>query len=225
MEISLKRIKKSDGKTTLVEMLEQRVMYSADLIGTADLSDELTNGEELPRDGALPAPAPQPAADMPQQGALLRDTEARDDTADQDTTNIAAKAAVAPALSAFGVDQGEDQQSVTAAQILTDTGEPDEVPTPVADEVPDDQSAPAPNDQPLHLVFVDHDIDNIDTLLADVQRTQPEDVEWIVVELATDTDGVAQITEALDGVSGVDGIHILANTENSALSLGTSDIN
>ena len=76
---------------------------------------------------------------------------------------------------------------------------------------------------PLEVIFVDAGVENADVLLDDL-RSGSEDTQWLIVRLSANEDGVSQITKTLDGMSGVDAIHILSHGDGEGLQLGNQNL-
>ncbi|UCH17670.1 MAG: DUF4347 domain-containing protein, partial [Burkholderiales bacterium] len=94
----------------------------------------------------------------------------------------------------------------------------------------DDGSAPAAQavavereQQTRHeIVFVDAGVDNADALISQLQSDDTRSLE--VIRLRRDEDGVAQITAALNGRTGIDAVHLVSHGDTGALLLGTSRV-
>ena len=68
------------------------------------------------------------------------------------------------------------------------------------------------------IVFIDSNIDDIETLLAGIGPS----IEVVILD--PDTDGVEQIANVLEGREDVDGIHIIAHGRPGTLDLGTAKL-
>ncbi len=73
---------------------------------------------------------------------------------------------------------------------------------------------------PIEVVFVDAGVEDADTLLADLRGDRDGNVQWWIVRLSADSDGVQQITRSLASLSGVDAIHILSHGDGDGIALG-----
>ncbi|MCO8120950.1 DUF4347 domain-containing protein [Stieleria sp. TO1_6] len=74
------------------------------------------------------------------------------------------------------------------------------------------------------VVFVDQNVRDYETLVGGLREQDPGRIEWVVIEIAADSDGVKQITDSLQQLSGVDAIHLLGHSDSAGLQLGTSTL-
>ncbi|MEM9644880.1 MAG: DUF4347 domain-containing protein, partial [Planctomycetota bacterium] len=71
----------------------------------------------------------------------------------------------------------------------------------------------------LSVIFVDAGVDNVGTLLADLQAGTGN-TQFVVVHLAADENGIDAITDTLEQLSGVDAVHILSHGDGEGFQLG-----
>ncbi|PLK49628.1 cadherin domain-containing protein [Uliginosibacterium sp. TH139] len=87
-------------------------------------------------------------------------------------------------------------------------------------EPDEDASATTQSSQSSHaLIFVDASIEDVANLQADILRAQP-DAE--IIFLAADRNGITQISEALQGRTGISAIHLLVHGGDGSLQLGNT---
>jgi len=107
--------------------------------------------------------------------------------------------------------------------LLADTGDsgapsalhPDIVNSPVLD--PEANSLPSDRHE---LVIVDPSVQDYQQLLIDLEHSTPDAAQFDVLMLSGDSDGIDQISEALQGSSQLDAIHILSHGNDAAVKLG-----
>ncbi|MEO1526920.1 MAG: DUF4347 domain-containing protein, partial [Planctomycetota bacterium] len=80
------------------------------------------------------------------------------------------------------------------------------------------------NERRLEIVIVDSNVEDRDALLQGLRDGADDDTEWLVFELDADRDGIEQITESLDGLSGVDAIHLVSHGDGSGIQLGNTEL-
>ena len=76
----------------------------------------------------------------------------------------------------------------------------------------------------IEIIFVDHGIENHESLIADIQNRSTSERQTEIVLVDGRSDGVLQITEALSGYSDVDAIHIISHGEAGQLNLGNAQL-
>ena len=74
--------------------------------------------------------------------------------------------------------------------------------------------------QPLQVVFVDEGVQDRDVLVQDLVTNGDAEVQWLVVELSSEADGIAQVTSVLSQLSGVDAVHIVSHGDGNGIQLG-----
>ena len=74
------------------------------------------------------------------------------------------------------------------------------------------------------LIFIDGSVENSDQLLADLQDDDSSNIEWIIVELDSSRNGIEEITETLEGVVDIDAIHIISHGDGQGIQLGTEKL-
>ncbi|QEF96415.1 Cadherin domain protein [Stieleria maiorica] len=74
----------------------------------------------------------------------------------------------------------------------------------------------------LEVVFVDAGVEDADVLLAGLRDSAADGTQWSIVRLSSDEDGIAQITRALDQLSGVDAVHLLSHASGEGIQLGNT---
>uniref|UniRef100_UPI0035622634 DUF4347 domain-containing protein n=1 Tax=Stieleria sp. TaxID=2795976 RepID=UPI0035622634 len=72
----------------------------------------------------------------------------------------------------------------------------------------------------LEVVFVDQGVEDADILLDGLRDNSLEGTQWLVIRLSSDDDGISQISQVLETVSGVDAIHILSHGDGQGIQLG-----
>ena len=77
---------------------------------------------------------------------------------------------------------------------------------------------------PLQVVFVDAAVDDSQTLIDDLLQKSDGDVQWLVVRLAADSDGLSQIGSTLEQLSGVDAVHIVSHGDGTGIQLGNTHL-
>ncbi|MEL7336658.1 MAG: DUF4347 domain-containing protein, partial [Planctomycetota bacterium] len=87
--------------------------------------------------------------------------------------------------------------------------------------------APAGEDidpvRPLEVVFIDAGVEDAELLIDGIREGGSDDgVQWLVVTLSADADGVDQISETLARVSGIDAIHLVSHGDGSGIRLGNT---
>ena len=73
---------------------------------------------------------------------------------------------------------------------------------------------------PVEVVFVDSGVNDAQTLLDGLRDGGEEETQWLVFELASDQDGVEQITRTLSQLDSVDAIHIVSHGDGEGIQLG-----
>ncbi|MEM7256230.1 MAG: DUF4347 domain-containing protein, partial [Pseudomonadota bacterium] len=101
-----------------------------------------------------------------------------------------------------------DIQQTGGQPIATDTGDTEIPPKRVA----------------VLLAFFDTSLSAPDSLLSQVTPATGE-FEWITIPLGTDTNGVLEITETLQGIADLSGIHVFGAQSGNSLQLGSAVIN
>ena|GEM_PF-2044040 len=76
---------------------------------------------------------------------------------------------------------------------------------------------------PRELVIVDAGLEDVDSLVADLQRDAKRSIEIILID--RDEDAIARISEALAGHSALDALHIVSHGEDARLYLGRDSLN
>lgn len=66
------------------------------------------------------------------------------------------------------------------------------------------------NEFALNLVFFDSSVQNVPRILESLKATEPPEMDWLVFDLDANTDGVAEITDILDGITELSNIHIVS---------------
>ncbi|WP_145391305.1 cadherin-like domain-containing protein [Stieleria neptunia] len=74
--------------------------------------------------------------------------------------------------------------------------------------------------RPLEVVFVDAGVEDAETLLAGLRDPSADGTQWVIVRLSADENGIAQISQTLAELSGVDAIHILSHGDGDGIQLG-----
>ncbi|WP_323754632.1 DUF4347 domain-containing protein, partial [Marinobacter sp.] len=77
----------------------------------------------------------------------------------------------------------------------------------------------------LELVFVDADTPDYQQLVDDLLSNSDNSLRFEVIVLDNNSDGVEQITSALQGHQGVNAIHLIAHGEDGAVDLGNTQLN
>ena len=78
--------------------------------------------------------------------------------------------------------------------------------------------------QPLQVVFVDEGVQDRDVLVQDLVTNGDAEVQWLVVELSSEADGIAQVTSVLSQLSGVDAVHIVSHGDGNGIQLGDTQL-
>lgn len=75
---------------------------------------------------------------------------------------------------------------------------------------------------PIEVVFVDAAVEDADVLINGLRDSASEPIQWIVIELDGQRDGIDQITSALARLSGVDAIHLVSHGDGEGIYLGNT---
>ena len=75
------------------------------------------------------------------------------------------------------------------------------------------------------LIVIDAAVDNVDQLVDDIVNNGDSNTQYEVLLLDIDADGVAQITDQLDGDTIYEAIHVISHGTEDSLSLGNTDLN
>jgi len=212
-KIKTKPHKGADRRSLVVEQLEQRVLFSADTLPVFEtaatdepesdaLTDELYSGEKIgsPDVALLPDDNGHTLAEY-----LPAYTKIPDDFLSQ---VVEERSAVSP----LDASSNNEPQDVTFPGEKSSTDEPI---TP----------APIPGDKGSNVVFVDTTIDDTETLLEGITNNYSDSNEWLVITIDPDVDGIADITESLEGVADIDAIHIISHGDGNGFQLGNALIN
>jgi hypothetical protein len=205
--IPLKRKKSTERAQSLVEPLEQRIMFSADLTQPVDGPiDDLDTSESV--SGAALLQHLRHAVDSPPVPEVFPSTQ-------HDASQLQPRGDSEATDELQTSPAGEPLTAPTPLNLPdTDTEADGAVPDPDSPEGSDVVEMPlTPQFSALHIAFVDNTTDNADVLLAELQRDTPDETEWVTIPVDVHNDGVAEITEVLDGITDVEGIHILGNDE------------
>ena len=75
--------------------------------------------------------------------------------------------------------------------------------------------------EPIEVVFVDSGVEDSELLLQGL-RSQSDSTQWLVFEMNSTRDGVAQITATLKHLDGIDAIHLVSHGNGSGIQLGST---
>ena len=75
------------------------------------------------------------------------------------------------------------------------------------------------------LVVIDSQVGDVDSLVKDIRAQNSDEVEFDIAILASDANGIEQITKFLDGRECYDAIHIISHGSDGQLQLGNSSVN
>ncbi|QDV47196.1 Cadherin domain protein [Stieleria neptunia] len=78
--------------------------------------------------------------------------------------------------------------------------------------------------RPLEIVFVDAGVENAETLLAGLRDNSDDGTQWSIIHLSSDKDGIAQISQTLGNLSGVNAIHLLSHGNGDGIQLGNTQL-
>ena len=77
----------------------------------------------------------------------------------------------------------------------------------------------------LQIIFVDGGVENADELIREAREGIADDVTVEIYDLSTNRDGLVQISEVLEGRTGIDAIHIVSHGDEGEVRLGNTVIN
>ena len=80
-------------------------------------------------------------------------------------------------------------------------------------------------DVSLEVVFIDASVQDAGVLLAGLRGESANESQWLVIEIAADQDGIDQISQTLESLSGVNAVHILSHANGTGISLGATQLN
>ncbi|MGB7327196.1 MAG: DUF4347 domain-containing protein, partial [Rubripirellula sp.] len=135
--------------------------------------------------------------------------------------------AEAPSVDALLFDALDaDGQATDSTEAPSTQSAEQENPSPFGNGVLDAQTLDPT--RPIEVVFIDAGVDDADLLINDLisgDNDSQSDTQWMVIEIASNRDGVTQITEALNQLSSVDAIHLVSHGDGSGIQLGNAELN
>lgn len=123
----------------------------------------------------------------------------------------------ADAIAAALLSEIESEQQATDTPARTNPEDSREL--PVVDELP------AASNRLTEVIFIDTAIADADQLISDLRNSSPTEPERLIVELTADENGLDQISNALEPLSGVRAIHIISHGNGSGIQLGATQLN
>jgi len=219
-KIKIKPHKSADRRSLVVEQLEQRVLFSADTLpvfetAAADkpepdaLTNELYSGEKIGSSDSAPLP------DDTSHGLALHArayVKISDEFPSQDTDETSASST--HTISAIDEHLAQ-QESSPPKESASEESPTSELILPTPDV----------GDKGFNVVFVDSTIDDADALLEGITENYSDTDEWFVITIDSTVDGIADITESLEGVTDVDAIHIISHGDSNGFQLGSAQVN
>ncbi|MEL7334929.1 MAG: DUF4347 domain-containing protein, partial [Planctomycetota bacterium] len=112
--------------------------------------------------------------------------------------------------------------ALPAPELTTPDATPTEAPVTVDPQLVDDVAV-GNETQRKEVVFVDATVENVDALLDEIMQ-QRQGVSLELKLLSLGEDGVKQIAEEMNGMSGVDAVHIISHGNAGELQLGTGTL-
>ncbi len=220
---SISRIKpkcpKSIRKRPLVEPLEPRVLFSADFIpstqGDLNLADVY---ETDPNVSLIALQHGSNVSDVVSNAEPGTPDVQRDYAAARDQSTLGdrihfrneAESNLRDSNSATSQIYSAKDDSYPAAPITVNSSA-----DAISQATTDENALSA---QPLYLIIKDASVSNERAFIDELKRSQPDAVEWIEIAIDSDDDGVNELTDLLDGVTEISGIHIVSSgTESFAL--------
>ncbi|MEO1615987.1 MAG: DUF4347 domain-containing protein, partial [Planctomycetota bacterium] len=109
-----------------------------------------------------------------------------------------------------------------ATDTSTETTKLSDSQTAVLEQVSEGEAKTTPTliDERIEVIFVDHSVEDAETLLQDLRAGSDHSTRWEVISIASEEDGVTKITETLSNFAGVDAIHLISHGDGSGLTLG-----
>ena len=96
--------------------------------------------------------------------------------------------------------------------------------TAQVDQVPAQTQTQARTQGPTELVFIDERVPDADLLASDIAAQAAAGRDITVLRIGADVDGIAAITRALSGASGVTAVHVISHGGAGAVQLGASTL-
>ncbi|MCP4095370.1 MAG: DUF4347 domain-containing protein, partial [Planctomycetaceae bacterium] len=75
------------------------------------------------------------------------------------------------------------------------------------------------------LVVIDSQVGDVESLVKDIRAQNSDEIEFDIAILASDANGIEQITKFLDGRECYDAIHVISHGSDGQLQLGNSSVN
>ena len=86
----------------------------------------------------------------------------------------------------------------------------------------DGEATNAPVSNRVEVIFVDEGLQDVESLLGELQSGRDQPVEFLIHRLSSDQDGIEQISEHLDSISHVDAIHLLTHGSETGFQIGSA---
>ncbi len=178
-------------KSIVVEELEQRLLFSAEILSASLHGDNLPGSPELEQVDWSALPAKQGnSADMTVAAKKASLSEG-------DLSELIAESAI----------HNTDARQLENEDALAEGSTLETIETPALR---------------VEVIFIDAAVEDSKQLLSDVKATRSDQIEWKIVWLDAERDGIKHITESLAGVDNIDAIHIISHGDDQGFQLGNS---
>ncbi len=200
---TIKQKRTTTKKHIVIEALEQRFLFSADFFSSGLDGFHVTGLTEQPsQDWRITPQIPVDGLATPAANTFTLDSTAN-------------KYSIA-----FNNATSNDTGNAQRADHLTPLAASDPPYTKVASDP--SQAAEDFAERDLEVVIIDAGVADSQKLLSDLKTTRPDQVEWKIISLDADQDGIRDITQTLHGMSGIKAIHILSHGDSQGFQLGSS---
>jgi len=231
-----KKHNKYNNKRAVVEQLEPRILFSVDFLSaslTVDATAEdatrqrqwvspLENPDESVPDALFTDPAPQTT--MPPDAERAPGGQASPPNGGQALHGLASHDSAPPNGGHQALHGLEGQASALPPSSATET-QASTVESGHESAVDDAADPGAVHiDHHIEFVFVDAAVANADTLLDGMRESADPDIDWKIVWLDAESDGVDQITNTLAGLTGIDAVHLLSHGDGNGIQLGSTTL-
>ena len=243
MKAKKKHPKSVRSNSGVLEQLEARILFSADLFSTLLDSDDKSESAASDTEG-LDSLLENPTAITSALDKIKLDEQNEKNHSSNSTRAPSVPTSVAESISEEQFESThntEQQHTVTALKSdklsknadstiglsdATHTESPGLYIFDSNEEGAVDDALETTLDKPerTELIFIDGSVEDSDQLLGELRDGDSSNTEWIVIELDSSRNGIEEITETLEGVVDIDAIHIISHGDGQGIQLGTEKL-